>query len=75
MIAQEQLFEFIAQDQNLDSSAWALSTTLDSLGIDSLSKMELVFQIEDYFKITVTNEDLKVDTLQDVLDLINQHLK
>ena len=74
MITQEQLFEFIAQDQDLDASDWTLETTLDGLGIDSLSKMELVFQLEDKYKITIPNDDIDVETLQQVLDLVNRHL-
>ena len=74
MITKEQLFEFIAQDQDLDSANWTLETTLDSLGIDSLSKMELVFQLEDKYKITIPNDDIEVETLQEVLDLVNRHL-
>lgn len=74
MITQEQLFEFIAPDQNLYSSAWTLSTTLDSLGIDSLAKMELVFQLEDQYKITIPNDDIAVSTLQEVLDFVHRHL-
>ena len=73
MITQEQLFEFIAQDQDLDSAGWTLETTLDSLGIDSLARMELVFQLEDEYKITIPN-DATVNTLQSVLELVNRHL-
>lgn len=74
MISQQQLFEFIAQGQELDSTAWTLETTLDSLGIDSLAKMELVFRLEDQYKITIPNDDISVNTLQEVLDLVNRHL-
>jgi len=73
MITQQQLFKFIAEYQNIDSIGLELATTLDSLGIDSLAKMELVFELEDYFKISVSNEDLSVNTLQDVLDLVNKY--
>jgi acyl carrier protein len=74
MISQQQLFEFIARDQELDSTAWTPETTLDSLGIDSLAKMELVFRLEDQYKITIPNDDISVNTLQEVLELVNRHL-
>jgi acyl carrier protein len=74
MITLQQLFEFIAQDQELDSTDWTLDTTLDSLGIDSLAKMELVFRLEDQYKITIPNDDISVSTLQEVLALVNRHL-
>ena len=74
MISQQQLFEFIARDQELDNTAWTLETTLDSLGIDSLARMELVFRLEDQYKITIPNDDISVNTLQEVLELVNRHL-
>jgi len=74
MITPQQLFDFIAQDQDLDATNWTLSTTLDSLGIDSLARMELVFRLEDEYKITIPNDDIAVSTLQEVLDLVNRHL-
>jgi len=74
MITQQQLFEFIAQDQTIDVANLALETTLDSLGIDSLAKMELVFRLEDQYKITIPNDDISVSNLQEVLDLVNRHL-
>ena len=74
MITQQQLFEFIAQDQTIDVANLDLETTLDSLGIDSLAKMELVFRLEDQYKITIPNDDISVSNLQEVLDLVNRHL-
>ena len=74
MISQQQLFEFIARDQELDSNAWTFGTTLDSLGIDSLARMEIVFRLEDQYKITIPNDDISVNTLQEVLELVNRHL-
>jgi acyl carrier protein len=74
MITTQQLFEFIAQGQHRDSANWTLETTLDSLGIDSLAKMELLFRLEDEYKITIPNDDINVNTLQEVLDLVHRHL-
>jgi acyl carrier protein len=74
MITEQQLFEFITNTQNIGDMPLTLTTTLDSLGIDSLAKMELVFQLEDKFNITVPTDELDVATLQDVLTLVNRHL-
>ncbi|WP_162784959.1 acyl carrier protein [Polynucleobacter necessarius] len=38
-------------------------TTLESLGIDSLGKIELIFDLEDHCRVRIPNEDAKVDTL------------
>jgi acyl carrier protein len=73
MITQSELFEFIAHDQELDIVDLSLETQLDSLGIDSLAKLELVFHLEDYFHITIPNNNISVNTVQDVLDLANKY--
>lgn len=46
-------------------------TTLESLGIDSLEKIELIFDLEDHFKVRIPNENVKIETLQDVANLID----
>ena len=46
-------------------------TTLESLGIDSLEKIELIFDLEDHFGVRIPNENTKADTLQDVANLID----
>ncbi len=45
--------------------------TLESLGVDSLGKIELLFDLEDHFKVRIPNEAYKLITLQDVADLID----
>ena len=56
-------------DKNIDELS--PETTLESLGIDSLGKIELIFDLEDYFRVRIPNEDVKVDTLGDVAALID----
>jgi len=46
-------------------------TTLESLGVDSLGKIELIFDLEDHFKVRIPNEDAKVDTLAEVAALLD----
>jgi acyl carrier protein len=46
-------------------------TTLESLGVDSLGKIELLFDLEDYFEVRLPNEDFKVTTIQEVANLID----
>jgi acyl carrier protein len=41
--------------------------TLESLGLDSLSVIEFMFNLEDEFKIK-----LPIKTLQDVIDLVDR---
>ena len=74
MISQQQLFEVIAKAENLDPTTLTLETQLNDLGIDSLSKMELIFHVEDTYKIMLPSEELDVNTLGEILDLVNRHL-
>ncbi len=46
--------------------------TLDSLGLDSLDKVEFLFSLEEEFKIKIPDERSKtIVTIQDVVDLID----
>ena len=43
-------------------------TTLEYLGLDSLDKIEFMFDIEDEFKIKIPDQEFKVTTIQDIVD-------
>ncbi|MDD4927839.1 MAG: phosphopantetheine-binding protein [Gallionella sp.] len=45
--------------------------TLESLGLDSLSVIEFMFNIEDEFKIKLPDERVEIKTLQDVINLVD----
>jgi acyl carrier protein len=50
-------------------------TTLKELGIDSLDKIEFMFDVEDEFKIRIPDaefQELKVETIQDFVDAIDR---
>lgn len=46
--------------------------TLETLDIDSLDTVDLLFELEDKFDIKVSNDQAKITTLQDVVDLIDR---
>jgi acyl carrier protein len=75
-MTETELLDFVATFAYLDRSLLTLETELTTIDIDSLAKMELVFQLEDHLKLElhIPNNDVNLDTLQDVLDLINRHL-
>ena len=56
-------------DKNIDEIS--PETTLETLEVDSLGKIELLFDLEDHFKVRIPNEAYKLITLQDVADLID----
>lgn len=54
--------------------------TLESLGLDSLSVIEFMFNLEDELKIKMSDERVDIKTLQDVTNLVDsliaeQHAK
>jgi acyl carrier protein len=46
--------------------------TLESLGLDSLSVIEFMFNIEDELKIKLPDERIELKTLQDVVDVLDK---
>ncbi len=46
--------------------------TLESLGLDSLSVIEFMFNLEDELKIKLPDERVEIKTLQDVTDLVDR---
>lgn len=46
--------------------------TLESLGLDSLSVIEFMFNIEDDLKIKLPDERLELKTLQDVVNVLDK---
>lgn len=45
--------------------------TLDSLGLDSLDKIEFLFSLEEEFHIKIDDRSKSISTIQDVVDLID----
>jgi acyl carrier protein len=50
------------------------TTTLEYLGLDSLDKIEFMFDIENEFKIKIPDEEFKVTTLQDIVDAVDRFI-
>jgi len=45
--------------------------TLDSLGLDSLDKIEFLFSLEEEFRIKIDDRSKTVSTIQDLVNLID----
>lgn len=46
--------------------------TLESLGLDSLDKIEFMFSLEDEFKISFPERKVEINTVKDVIDIIDR---
>lgn len=61
--------EIIAKSKRLPQAAVTLATTFDELGIDSLDKINISFEVEEVFGITIPDEALgTLKTVGDVID-------
>ena len=73
----EQVKDALVESLNIDGEEIKLESNLkDDLGIDSLSSIELALEIESEFDIKIEDEELmKLQTVQDVIDIINSKTK
>jgi acyl carrier protein len=66
------LAKMIADKMEIDVATIKPSSNLIELGLDSLDTFDLIFNAEDHFKIKVPNDQVKIETLQDVTDLVSR---
>ena len=59
---QETIFAIIAKESGVEASKITLESTLKDLEIDSLDAVQIIFELEDKFKITLPDRDPTVDT-------------
>ncbi|HEY8011293.1 MAG TPA: acyl carrier protein [Rudaea sp.] len=59
---QDAVFGIIAKEANIDIGKISLDSTLKDLDIQSLDAVQIIFEIEDHFKITLPDRDPNFDT-------------
>jgi acyl carrier protein len=64
----------LAEDYSLEPAALTPDASLETLGLDSLAVAELLFAVEDKFKITVSAEPPPLKTLKDVFQFIDAQI-
>ncbi|MBL8414473.1 MAG: hypothetical protein JNM42_08560 [Propionivibrio sp.] len=67
----ELLREILVKEYKLDPDSLTLDTPLEALGIDSLGVAELLFTVEDEFKVKVSTEPVKLASVGDVVGYID----
>ena len=68
----ERLREILMRDYQLDLDRLSLDAPLEGLGIDSLGVAELLFTIEDEFRITLPSDAVPLATVGDVARYIDE---
>jgi acyl carrier protein len=59
---QKTVFSIIAKEAGIDESKITLDSTLKDLEIPSLDAIQIIFEIEDHFKIQMPDRDPNFDT-------------
>ena len=67
----EQLCAILVRDYKLVPESLTLDAALEGLGIDSLGIAELLFNVEDEFKVTLPHEQVPLETVGDVVAYID----
>jgi acyl carrier protein len=59
---QETIFDIISKEAGIDIGKISLDSTLKDLEIQSLDAVQIIFEIEDHYKITMPDRDPNFDT-------------
>lgn len=68
----ERLNAILIRDYKLSPDRLTLDAPLESLGIDSLGTVELLWNIEDAFKIKLPSDPVDLPTLGDVVRFVDE---
>lgn len=74
MTTLERLTTILVRDYGADASQLSADTPLDSLGVDSLAAVELLWSVEETFGMTLPSDPPPMATLGDVVRFIDEHL-
>ena len=58
----EQILDVMAKSASIDRSRITMDSTLKDLNVDSIDAMQIIFDLEDHFSITVPDRDPNFDT-------------
>lgn len=64
----------MAEQFELKEEYLTLDAQLETLGLDSLSVIEFMFNLEDRFQIKLSDERVEIKTVQDIANLVDRKL-
>lgn len=69
----EKLQELVKNTVDIDVTNFTLETKFDDLGIDSIDKANILFEIENEFNFEFTDEEMfKIKTVNELVTLIEK---
>ena len=71
---QETIFGIISKEAGIDIDKITAQSTLKDLDIQSLDAVQIIFELEDHFKITLPDRDPNFDTesVQGLIDAVEK---
>ena len=72
MTTMERLQDILVRDYGVAREAVSADAALEPFGVDSLGMMELLFEIEKEFGITIPNEQVELSTVGQVVTYIDR---
>ena len=73
---QETIFDIISKEAGIDLAKITPDSTLKELEIQSLDAVQIIFEIEDHYKITLPDRDPNFDTesVRGLIEAVNKLL-
>lgn len=68
----ERLRKIFIEDFQSEENELKPDASLENLGLDSLDKIDFLFEIEEEFKIRIEPSDIKTDNIQGIVDCIDR---
>ncbi|MCL6555343.1 MAG: acyl carrier protein [Burkholderiales bacterium] len=70
----ERIRSLIAKEFNINEADLKPDSRLEDFGLDSLSVIEFMFTLESEFDIVLSEEREKIETLQDIVNMVDRLL-
>ncbi len=69
----QKIVQIVAQQLHIDTAVISEDSTLDSLGADSVDRVEIIMKLEEEFDIEIDDEQAeKLKTIKDAVDYVYQ---
>ena len=72
MSSLETIQRMMSEQFDLKPETLAPDAQLETLGLDSLSVIEFMFNIEDEFKIKLPEQRIEIKTIKDIADVVDR---
>jgi len=74
MFTLERVKKLLIDKFDLNIEELTPKTTLEHLGLESIDRIEFMFDIENEFHIRIPDEEFKVTTIQDIADVVDRFI-